>query len=534
MNTFPKRILLTTLLSLFSVCAFAQKVPKSITKRDEKNIRAAAEQTLNTFINLLNTVADPENSASDLDDAISNAFTSDSRVRIFFQNDFEADDDLDPEIPADAAMTRDIKNYLRQFRTFYIQNKSLSIRSAITEISQIHIGESNLYLKVYYNQLMNGKNRKGNAFPAKMPKVAEMQIVSIGGQWQALISHLDRQSKTDRNTNTPVVAISDAGDNSSDDYGGPQRSESYYRVQLQNGTRLLSENNYTEAYYALKEAKRFNGTEGDADARIKDLMSKMRGQNLEPTEYLFDGLSSKGLALQDKYRYDIAKSYYSYAKEVRPAAAKTAAASMLALSQLQAKEQLLNDLLAKGSYSDAAKGFSSAIQKAPDNPSLHVGLARANAALGNNAEAEESFAAAIRADASYPETYKWRGYYYKARKDYRQAYDAFAGYQTRAEDTGDRAILSDLLFCRGKIAMLQNNVAQATDDFNAAIGYNPDNVDVLIAQADLLRTQGDKGIKSAKKVIDEALRKDDKNPEAYAVKAHIFEAEANKGGAADA
>src|SRR5436305_1790244 len=138
MNTFPKRAFLITLLSLCGVCVFAQGAPKSITKRDEKNIRAAAEQTLTNFINLLNTVADPENSTSDLDDAISNAFTSDSRIRIFFQNDFEADDDLDPNIPPEEALTKDIKSYLRQFRNFYTQNKALSIRSAITEISQIH------------------------------------------------------------------------------------------------------------------------------------------------------------------------------------------------------------------------------------------------------------------------------------------------------------------------------------------------------------------------------------------------------------
>ncbi len=535
MNTFPKRLLcLMLILAGCGSSLFAQRVPKSITKRDEKNIRSAAEQTITNFINLLNTCADPDNTASDLDDAISNAFTSDSRVRIFFQNDFEADDDLDPSIPAGEALTKDIKAYLRQFRNFYTQNKALSVRSSITEISEIHVGESNLYLKVFFNQLMNGKDRKGAQFPSKMPKVAEMQIVSIGGQWQTLISHLDRQSKTDRNTNTPVVAISDAGDNSGEDAGGPQRSESYYRSQLQNGMRLLSENNYSDAYYSLKEAKRFQATEGDADARIKDLMSKMRAQNLEPTEYLNDALSSKGLSLQDKYRYDLARNYYSYAKEVRPAAAKNAAAAMLAISQLQAKEQLLYDLLAKGSYSEAAKGFSSALQKTPDNPSLQVGLARANAALGNNAEAEEAFAAAVRTDAGYPETYKWRGYYYKSRKDYRQAYDAFAAYQTRAEDTGDVNILSEMAFSRGMIARLQGNAAMAMDAFSAALQYNPNNVDVLIAQADLLRMQGDKGVKGAKKLIDDALRKDDKNPEAYAVKAHIFETEANKAGAADA
>jgi tetratricopeptide (TPR) repeat protein len=535
MTTYTHKAFLVTLLLLCSSIAFGQKVPKSITKRDEKNIRAAAEQTVGNLINLLNTVSDPGNTTSDLDDAISNAFTSDSRVRLFYQNDFEADDDLDPSISAEESMTKDIKAYLRQFRNFYIQNKALSIRYTITEISEIHIGESNLYLRVYFNQLMNGKDRRDNAFPSKMPKVAEMQVVSIGGQYQTLISHLDRQSKAGKGMNTPVVAISDAGSSGGgNDIGGKQYSEGYYRTQLLNGTRLLGENNYTEAYYSLKEAKRFNATEAEADARVRDLMAKMRGQNIEPTEHLYDGLSSKGQSLQEKFRYDLARKYYNYAKEVRPAAAKPAVASLLAISQLEAREQVMWELLNKGSYNEASKGFSNAIQKEKYNPSLHVGLARAYALMGSDNEAEDEFAAAIRTDPSYPDSYKWKAYFYKDKKDYRQAYEAFTAYQTRTEDSNDNVILADLAFCRGKIAMLQNNVPAAMEAFTEAMNYNPGNPEVLIAQAELLRTQGEKGVKQAKKLIEEALKKNDKMPEAYAVKAHILENEANKAGAAQA
>src|SRR5262249_32135776 len=119
MNTRGKKPALIALLLCCSMVAFAQRVPQSISKRDEKNIRAAAEQTVNDLTNLLNTVADPDNSTSDLDDAISNSYTPDSRVRIFFQDNFEADDDLDPSIPAEEALTKDIKAYLRQYRNFY-------------------------------------------------------------------------------------------------------------------------------------------------------------------------------------------------------------------------------------------------------------------------------------------------------------------------------------------------------------------------------------------------------------------------------
>jgi Tfp pilus assembly protein PilF len=535
MNTCRK-VILTLLFFVFCApFAWSQRVPKSITRRDERNIKAAAEQTVGDLVNLLNMVSDPGNSDADLQDAIDNAFTADSRMRIFFQNDFEADDDLDPNIPAGEAMGKDIRAYLRQFRNFYIQNKALSIRYQITQVGDIHVGESHLYLKVFFNQMMNGKDRRGNSFPSKVAKVAEMQVVTIGGLYKTLISHLDRQTKAGDYGSTPLVAISDAADNNlSDDGMETQRSESYYRVKLADGIRLLSENNYTEAYYALKEARRFPGTSGDAEARIQELMRKMRSQNIEPTEYLYDGLSARATALQEKYRYAQARNYLGYAMEVRPSAAKNAAATLLALSQLQAKQQLLWDLLSKGAYAEAQSGFAAAIAKDKYNPMLHVGLARAYAELNQPDQAEAEFEAALHADPGFPEAYKWRAYFYKDHKDYRRAYDAFAGYQARTEDTADVNILSDMALCRGKLAMAQNNVVQAAENFNAAIQFNPANSEALIAQADLLRVRGDKGIKAALKLVDDALRQDDKNAEAYAVRARIFESQADKTAAADA
>ncbi len=532
MNT-RRRLPLLLLLLLWSAAAFAQKVPKSITKRDDRNIRAAATQTMESLVNLLNFVAEPENTSSDIDDAIANAFAPDSKTRVFFQSDFEADDDLDAQAAAEN-LTKDIKAYLRQFRNFYKQAKPLSIRYSVTEVSDIHIGEANLYLKVFFNQQMNGKDRDGKAFPSKMPKVAEMQILSIGGQWQTLISHLDRQSKADRSMSTPVVTISDAGGEGSADANGPQRSEAYYRTQLANGTRMLNEYNFTDAYYALKEAKRFPATEGEADARINDLKAKLRSQNQEPTDYLYSGLASKAESWGEKFRYDLAKNYYNYAKEVKPASAKSAAASILALSQIEAKQNNLYSMLDKGSYSEAVRGFTAAIGEEKDNPALYVGLGRAQAGLGANAEAEEAFANAVRLDANYPETYRARGAFYKDRKDYQQAYDAYAAYQTHAEDTADRAVLSDIAYCRGRLAQMKGAIPAAMEAYTSALSYNPDNVDVLVAQADLVRMQGEKGVEQAKKLIKEALRRNDKNPEAYAVRAQIALNEADKGGAADA
>ncbi|MBS1614712.1 MAG: tetratricopeptide repeat protein [Bacteroidetes bacterium] len=534
MNSCRKIFIAFILLCLSAPVVWGQRVPTSITRRDERNIKAQAEQTIGDLVNLLNMVSDPDNSVTDLQMAIDNAMTADSRLRIFFQDDFEADDDLDPNIPADEAMGKDIRAYLRQFRDFYKQNKALSIRYQITQVGDIHVGQLHLYLKVFFNQIMDGKDRKGNSFPSKIAKVAEMQVVTIGGQYKTLISHLDRQTKAGDYGNTPTVTISDAAESNADDGTNTPHSESYYRMQLAAGISLLGESNYTEAYYSLKEAKRFPATAGDAENRIQELMAKMRSRNIEPTESLYEGLSTKAAQLQDKYRYNLARNYLNYALEVRPSATKNAAANLQALSQLQAQQQLLLDLLSKGAYQEAQKGFSTALAKDKLNPMMHIGLARAYAQLGQSDQAESEFRVAIQMDPSYPEAYKWMGNYYLDKKEYRLALDALAGFQARTEDTGDVQVLSNLALCRGKLASAQNNIVQAAENFNAAIQYNPENTDALIAQADLLRLQGEKGIKAALKLIEDALKQDEKNAEAYAVRARIYESQANREAAAEA
>jgi type IV pilus assembly protein PilF len=507
--------------------SYAQKLNTKLSKRDVRNIKAQAELTIAGLGRLMNTVSDPSLTASDLDEAIGNAFTGEGRI--FYQNDFEVDDDTDPENTKADETLLGISSYLRQFRNFYKQNKSGSIRLQVTDIPDVRIGQSNLYIKVYYTQYLNGKSRAGKAFPKSL-KVAEMQVIPVRGQYQTLINAMNFADKKEA-PGFKTVTVTDAGD---DDAGAAESvsySEFYYRQKLQLGVKYLGESNFTEAYYALNEAKRSKDQSAEAEQKLNEVYSRLRSLNLDPIEYLFNGLSSKGQVMVDKYQYDIARKYYTYAKEVKPAGAKQVSSSLLAIAETQGKERLLWNLFNQGSYSEAIKGFRRGADKQPDNPEMYIGMARCYEQLGQEAQAEASFASAQKADPSFADTYKWLGYFEKHRKSYGAAYDAFVNYQSRAEDQAEPVINSEIAFCKGMQLYQRQDYAKAQENFRSALGIAPGNKDAQLALARV--SMDTKELKQARKLVSEVLAGDNSNAEAYYLLARIQEAENNKNGAAE-
>ncbi len=505
--------------------ADGQKLNTKLTTRDVKNIKAQAELTLSGLTRVMNTVADPSLSPSDLDEVIANAFIGDSRI--FYQNEFEVDDDTDPDNATSDLQSKKISSYLRQFRNFYKQNKATSIRHEVTQVSDIYVGQTNLYLKVYYTQHLGGKSVDGKAYP-KRYKVAEMQVIPIRGQHQTLINAInfaDKQETGSKTTVTIVDADSDTRSTSSADI----YTEAYCRQKLQAGTKLLSESNFTEAFFALKEAQKHKATEGEADNRTKEVYAKIRALSIDPIEYLYNGLTSRAQSLRDKYRFEEAKRYYAYAQEVKPASSKAIGIAMNAISEQQAKEEIIWNLFNKGSYAEAAKGFRTAISKGQsDNPNLHIGAARAYAAMSKFHEAEDAFGAAIKADPGYAETYKWYGLYKKQRKDYAGAFDAFVNFQSRADEPNDPIVNSEMAYCRGK---LLKDPAQSLEFFKSAVTFNDRNLEARLELADAYLRMKD--IRTAKKVVKELLEADNSFGEAYALQARMLEADNDKPAAAE-
>lgn len=519
--------LLLALLFVAVTQSQAQKLNTKLTKRDVRNIKAQAELTIAGYSRLMSTVSDPTLTPSDLDDAIGNAFTGESRI--FYQNDFEIDDDTDPENNKADETLIGISNYLRQFRNFYKQAKSGSIRHQITDIPDIRVGQTNLYIKVYFTQFMNGKTRAGKAFP-KTLKVAEMQVIPVRGQYQTLINAINFADKKEA-PGFKTVTITDAADADVGSAENISYSEFYYRQKLQLGVKYIGESNFTEAYYALNEAKRSKEQNADAEQRLNDVYARLRGMNLDPIEYLFSGLSSKGQAMMDKYQYDIARKYYTLAKEVKPASSKQVSTSLLAIAEIQGRERLLWNLYNQGSYTEAIKGFRRGADKQPDNPEMYIGLARCYEELGNDNEASAAFASAQRADPTFADTYKWLGYFNKHRKDYGAAYDAFVNYQSRAEDQAEPVINSEIAYCKGMQLYQRQDYAKAQENFKTALGASPANKDAQLA---LARVSLDtKELKVARKLVSDVLSTDNSNAEAYYMLARIQEAENNKPGAAE-
>ena len=161
-------------------------------------------------------------------------------------------------------------------------------------------------------------------------------MLNSNGQWQTYINQLSFAAKPDASANAVVVTITDKGGDDAAKTGGQAAfSDAYYARELATGTRAVNDNAFTEAFFALREAKNNSATADEADKRLEILYAKMRAQNQEPIKALYDGLFSRGRALQDKYRYSLARRHYEYAREERPlnSAAVTAALSDLDAAQ---------------------------------------------------------------------------------------------------------------------------------------------------------------------------------------------------------
>lgn len=524
---FLRRFFLLLLLTISTLPpAIAQRVATKITQREDKNIKAAARSTIDALQRVLNSVSEPSFSSSDLDDIIGNSMVGGGRI--FFQNDFEVDDDTDPENHTAGENLKNISDYLKGFRNYYHQNKEGSIKLEVSDVSDIRIGQNNLYVVVYFSQTMNGKTTGGKPFTKRL-KRAEMQVTTENGQYIALISRIDFADKKESLGNVKTVTISDAkGDNQ--DAELQTYSEDYYKLKLTSGAKLLSESNYVDAYFDLKEAKRNGSTQGEADTRLNELFAKLRTQNIDPIDYIYNGLFSRAQALIDNYRYRQAKDYYQYAKEVKPINGKVVGAAISVINDRQAKDQVLWELFKNGAYNDAVKGFQKAIAKGQsDNPNMFIGLARSYQALGQDEDAKDAYANAVKVDPSYSESYKWLGYFLKSKKDFRGASDAFINAQTRSEDPNEPGLSSEVSFTRGMLAFQRHENPQAIPFLNTATTLNGKNKEAFFGLASVYTELRD--LRSANKAIKSALDVDNSYADAYYQQAKIREIENDKPGA---
>ena len=523
--TPPRTIKLLLALAIIAITlpAFAQKVSKQLSRQDVKNIYAQADVTLDGYIRHLNFISDPSLAANEIDEAIENQFSGDAKI--FFNKTFEVDDDTNPENTKSGENLKAIDIYLRQFRNKYVQSGDNSISFDITQRSNVKVGQHALYVKLYYSQTNKGKSKSGKSYPKKLFKVAEMQVIQIrNGQYKTYISALDFADKNSTDDASNDVQITDGGQ--ADNDNDSKQSDAWYAAMLQKGTRLNKENNFVGAYYALKEAKG-GSSATEAENQLRAMLAKMRTLNIDVNENLSSGLVAAATHMDEKYRYDEAKKYYSYAKEVNPALSNTIAGAIITINEKQQKEQQYNTLLEKGSYSDAIQGFASAIKKDKDNPNLYVGLARGFEYSGDLSSAETAYKDALKAGPDNPNTYKWMGYYYKNKKDYEHAYESFLNYQIKADDKTDDVIQSEVYACQGISQYNKRDYIPAMESLQAASKANPANKEALLYQSIIYRNNKD--LPAAKTAIESLIKLDDKFAEAHYSRGQIILASINAG-----
>ena len=315
-TAFKSIAFIAFILAVCGDAAYAQRAKKRFSHSDEKLIREAAANSIDELVRYLNFSTSSDLTKDDIDDAVERHFSGDARI--FFKDNFEIDNDTDPENTESGIHVMKIRDYLSQFRNHYVPKGDNSVSSKITSISDILVGQQHNFLRVYYTVSFKGNTPEGKALPAKRFEVAEMQIVELGGRFAALINAINFANKQE-NSNGDVKAVITDDEAGGTSAGTQAMSAAYYDGNLRKGIRFASENNFVDAFYALKEAKGGSDeTRAQASAELEKLNSKMRGRNIEINDYLTKELIARGQQLSRKHHYEEAKKYFNYAIEASP------------------------------------------------------------------------------------------------------------------------------------------------------------------------------------------------------------------------
>ncbi len=429
---------------LLAHTAIAQS-PKELNTKDTADINAAAKSSLEHFRSLLVILCDANISSSDKDKGIENAFVQ--PLQIFLNNQIKIENDIDSSQIQNGGLDLlvEAETYLKNFKLFFHPDEGGSAGSGeirdpvvfnIDDISRVKLRNGNLFLRVRYNQVLNGKNQNGSPL-GKSERVALYNVVKIGAEWRVSISRItfDKVSgSNDNNLNVPVVA-----GNAVAQASGTRMRKDYPKILLK-GTEAANLGHFSEAYRYFSEAHESNTLRATADEKIEDLKSSMHASGI--TNYndnWFGGLKVSGDALNKKHKYEEAKKYYTYAYGLHPIDAELQNKLESIDIKIAAKEKL-DGLYNNKAYDQALAGYTDELERDPGNSDLYVGIAKCYGATGNNAEALDNFGKAILYDSTNAGAYMELAEFHHDRKNYDEAYKNYAIYVRVAEFQNDNMI----------------------------------------------------------------------------------------------
>ncbi len=494
-----------------------------LTQQQLTRIQSDVTKTLDRLALHLSFLASPDTDEADLADAIEMQFAPPDNI--FWNKEFELDDDADPRASAKGQQRVRVDEYLAKFH-FRVKARSAdAISLAILDFSPVYRGENGLFMQVIYRQRFSAVSPQGDPFPDQSLRMAYLRIERLGAGFRSYIAGIDFASAArvdSRGKN--VVPISGSAPGSMPDRE-LKRSERYYVGMLHEGIDAMQRENFAAAYYALREARQGSSTETDARGRLSQLVIRMNDKGLDYKSGIGKGLLDAGDRLMARYLPEAATRYFIYAKEADPAVSFEASAKLEKAATVLEKQRMMEALLREGAAGEALSAYRGALDSDSGNPVFATGLARAYAMLGRDSAAFGTFQSAIRSAPGFPELQQAYGIYFMRRRSFRAAHEAFVKYQGICEDPGAPSLLAQIAYTKGLSLLLENQLVFAADSLKAAVIYNPGMTEAFVGMAELFLRQGN--MRAANKSLDLALAIDGRFADAFHKRGRVLEAQSN-------
>ncbi len=475
-STVYSRLTFSLLLTVtFSFCSIQQAAAQKrnedkITKTDREQIIKTAKATLDNFIERLKIISDANTSEAEKTNAITSALNGENYI---FTKKATIEDDLDAGIHTSGKAPVPVENYLNNFMSAFSKQVSIAFKTFNTDIMCVKMGKDKIMsLALPFNETIDGTDLNGTRYTENARAATFIVFRLDNGDWKTIISDISFYNANKISTQD-CIDIDETG--SAAAKTAPDKPDNYYSYMLSRGSRLLSEHQFPEAYYALKEAARnakYAPDAGKKQAELIDVMTRAGSKGVNND--LINLLTNKGRQLEATHYYREASQYYAYAYALNPQSTDLRLRKSRMDEKAAIQKQLDGDF-DKQQYAIAISEYTNAINNDPENSDLYLGRAKCYGKIDSAFAAKRDFSKALSCDPTNIVIYKWKGKYFEQQNTintYDSAYASFIYYVNKADDKNDPDVMSamaEATFCKGMSLSMQGRFPEAIDSFDAAI-----------------------------------------------------------------
>jgi tetratricopeptide (TPR) repeat protein len=514
---FSRSLFLT--LTLFSIVRVSAQ--DSLSVKDAIEIRHKAEDMVKSQLNvLMNALTSKGFDKHETIEAIHNSFSEERRI--FRDSLIDVEPDIDPRIKTseDAGDERLFK-YLKDLDVMYNKTEGDSIQISNISCSNVKKRE-NIYIKVYFNSLMQGKAVVTNQAYTLTNRVAEIMARKDENQWHLYIVRLGFFRPTDTVgdilNNMPVrfetnafVGLT-AQSTASDSAAAIQRQLSIEEAQMAKTTKQLREEDdrrdkefakllqqgdeanrkrdYNLAMKYYGEAQELKPTSDDVNSRLKATKAAMDASVLH-SEVLFKHYIRQAQLQQKNHQYKEAYTSYINAQNENPELGARYDSIRDAMFSKYRTLSNLQDKYDAGQYKEAADEYEEYIKKDRTNSDYYLGRGRCYVKMSGDKKmtnkALEDFTNAIKYDPYNLPAYSSRADLYAQIGDYLKALSDYRFYLTIDSSN------IDMYIRKSEMHILLKRPDDAITDLDDALQVNPQAAAIFLKKGLLLYDRNETG-----------------------------------------